>query len=90
MTMHRRFGWAMLVAAGVVLGFASSSYQRTNADPPPPVSDSSGTRDADAEANANANAVAQLKEINAQLKEINTMLRTGTARVTLVITPGRP
>ena len=77
--MNRSFQWTMLVAAGMILGFLSSSYQRTNADPPATavvVSDNPG-----------ADALVQLKEINAQLKEINTMLRTGSAKVTSVIYP---
>lgn len=77
--MNRRSQWALLVTAGIVLGFASGSYQRINADPPVSaavVSDAPG-----------AEALAQLKEINTQLKEINTMLRTGSAKVTLVINP---
>jgi hypothetical protein len=79
MTMDRRLQWALLVTAGIVFGFVSSSYQRTNADPPAPVvvgSDAPG-----------AEALVQLKEINAQLKEINTMLHNGSAKVTLVINP---
>jgi hypothetical protein len=79
--MNRRFGWALLVAAGILLGFVSSSYQRTNAG-----TLSAPAADADT---ADADAVVQLKEIKAQLKEINTMLRTGAARVTVVINPSK-
>ncbi len=83
--MHRRFGWVLLVALGIVLGSLSSPYQRINADPPKPASDSSDPNDSE--------AVAQLRQINAQLREINTMLQTGTAKVTVaagIINPGRP
>jgi len=79
--MKRYFGWASLVVAGLLLGVASSSYQRTNADSP-------AASVADSE-NLNANAVAELKEIKTQLKEINTHLRTGVTKVLVVMNPDR-
>ncbi len=82
--MNRRFGWAMLVAVGIAIGFALGSYQRTN----------TGIWTASAVAgdteNEETQSVEQLKEIKAQLKEINGMFRTGTARVTVVINPAKP
>ena len=79
--MNRRFGWAMLVAAGILLGFASSSYQRTNAS-------SLAAPSADSEVPA-AEAVEELKEIKAQLKEINTLLHTGTVKVVVILNPDK-
>ncbi len=76
--MRRYLSWAFLVAAGLLLGVASSSYQRSNADPP------ASAASADS---ANADAVAELKEINAQLKEINAHLQKGTTRVFVMMNP---
>jgi hypothetical protein len=76
--MRRYFSWILLVAAGLLLGVASSSYQRTNADTP-----------ADDAASINGDVVVELKEIKAQLKEINTQLRTGVTKVTVVMNPDR-
>jgi hypothetical protein len=75
--MNRRFGWAMLVAAGTVLGCALSGYERTDAAPP-----------ADVAAEAPAGDVAaQLLEIKNQVKEINSFLHSGTLKVVVVINP---
>lgn len=76
--MRRYFGWAVLVAAGLLLGVTSSSYQRSNAEPP------SSTANADS---ANADVLAELKEIKSELKEINTHLRTGVTRVYVNMNP---
>jgi hypothetical protein len=78
--MKRYLGWALLVAAGLLLGVASSSHQRSNADSPAAADDL---------ANANADAVAELKEIKIQLKEINAQLKTGVTKVTVVMNPDR-
>jgi enamine deaminase RidA (YjgF/YER057c/UK114 family) len=78
--MKRYLGWTLLVAAGLLLGVASSSYQRSNADSPPPTADSG---------DVNADTVAVLKEIRAQLKEINAHLNTGVTKVTVVMNANR-
>ena len=78
--MNRRFGWAMLLVVGVLVGFASSSYQQSDAGPPMVVAADSDDAD-------DAKAVEQLKEIKTQLKEINALLRSGTLRVVVVINP---
>ena len=77
--MKRYLGWALLVTAGLLLGVASSSYQRTNADSPAA---------ADVE-NMNADVVAELKEIKTELKEINTHLRTGVTKVFVNMNPDK-
>ena len=76
--MNRHFGWAVLVAAGVLLGGVLGTHQKTNAEDPAP-----------AETQGQDNQIVdQLKEIKAQLKELNGMLRSGSAKVTVVINPG--
>jgi hypothetical protein len=80
--MRRYLSWALLVAAGLVLGVASSSYQRSNADTPP-----AAAADAADAASITADAVAELKEIKAQLKEINEQLHTGTTKVFVMMNP---
>jgi hypothetical protein len=72
--MNRRFGWAMLVAAGMVVGYALSSYDRTDV-----ALAAAEEQDID--------VVNQLKDIKTQVKEINTFLRSGTLRVVVVINP---
>ncbi len=79
--MRRYLSWAFLVVAGLVLGVVSSSYQRSNADPP--------TAAVAGNDGANAEVVAELKKINTQLKEINTQLRTGTTKVFVMMNPPR-
>jgi hypothetical protein len=74
--MRRCFGWAMILAIGILLGGALNSHQSTNAEPP-----------ADADAATNADALAELKEIKAQLKEVNSFLRTGVVRVFVNMNP---
>ena len=49
--MNRRFGWAMLVAAGIVLGCALSGYQRTDAAPPTAEDAATGEQATDIAAN---------------------------------------
>ena len=77
--MKRYLGWAVLVAAGLLLGVVSSSFERSNASPPATF--------AAADDAANAEVVAELKEIKAQLKEINTHLRTGVTKVFVNMNP---
>ena len=77
--MIRRFGWVLLVGAGVLLGGVLNLHQRTDAGPPPSAGASS-------EESA-AEVVHQLQEINTQLKEINTLLQTGTVRAVVVLNP---
>ena len=77
--MRRYLSWTFLVAAGLLLGVLSSSYQRSNADPP-----AAAAANADS---ANCDAVAELKEINAQLKELNAQLKKGTTRVFVMMNP---
>jgi hypothetical protein len=69
----------LLVAAGVLLGFTLSSYQRTDAGPP--ASAAANVEDQDTQ------AVEQLKEIKVQLKEINTLLHKGMVKVVVVLNP---
>ena len=76
--MSRRLASAMLVAVGVLLGVASSSYQRVEMGLP-------AARADDVEAPQDREAIAQLKEINAQLKDMNTFLHSGRLRVINVI-----
>jgi hypothetical protein len=76
--MNRRFCWAMLVAAGTVLGCALSGY-RTDAALPAPLNAAADEQVADI-----AN---QVKDIQSQVKAINTLLQSGTLRVVVVINP---
>ena len=72
--MHRRFGWAMLIAAGIVIGCALGSLQGTHAASP--------VRDAEDQEAATAE---QLRELKTQVKEINTLLHSGNLRVVIVM-----
>jgi hypothetical protein len=75
--MSRRFGWAMLVAAGMVLGGALGSYEKIHAAP---------ARDAAAD-DQDADLAEQLREVKTEVKEINKLLHSGTLRVVVVINP---
>jgi hypothetical protein len=77
--MNRRFGWAILVAASVVLGSALGSYQGTHAVRAAAADDSGDP--------VVKELIAQLKEIKGQVKEINTHLRSGQTKVVLVMNP---
>jgi hypothetical protein len=77
-TTNRRLAWAILIAIGVLVGFASSSYQRSDAGSPAA---------AEAEDPPDTEAVAELKEIKTQLKEINTLLHTGAVKVIVLVNP---
>ena len=84
--MNHRFGWAMLVAVGVLVGFASqfvSAGRRRAAS-------GRGGRDRDwptAENPHDADVLSELKEIRTQLKEINTQLHTGSIKMIVLINP---
>ena len=82
--MNSRFGGAMLVAVGMVLGAALSSYDRITVATAAPESqesreDGSGTEVLD-----------QLRTIKTQVKEINDVLHSGNLRVVVVINPENP
>ena len=78
--MRRHFGWAMLAAAGIVLGCALSSYERTHAAPP---------EESVAAEERDPKVVDCLKDIRTQLKEINTLLHTGSIKVVVIINPDK-
>jgi hypothetical protein len=82
MTMNRRFASALLVAVGMLLGFASSSLQRNELVPAARAADVGDPQDRE--------VVAQLKEINAQLKDIGALLHSNKLRVVNVINPDVP
>ena len=75
--MNRRFGWAMLVAAGMVLGCALSSYEKTSAAP-------SAEQNVEEQSGDVAN---QLRDIRNYVKEINTLLHSGSVKVVVLINP---
>ncbi len=80
--MSRRFGWAMLVAAGMVFGGALGSYERIHAAP---------ARDRDAAVDdQDTDLVDQMREVKNELKDINKLLHSGTLRVMVVINPDAP
>ena len=76
--MGRRFGWAMLVAAGIVFGGALGSYEKIHAAP---------ARDAAADDQDTTELADQVREIKNEVKEINKLLHSGTLRVVVVINP---
>ena len=77
--MNRSFGWAMLVAAGIVLGCALSSRERIQAAPPAP--EEAAAREQQAE------LAGQLKDIKKQVAEINDVLHNGLIKVVVVLNP---
>jgi hypothetical protein len=77
--MRRYLSWIFLVVAGLLLGVVSSSYQRSNADPP-----AAAVATADS---ASCDAITELKEIKAELKELNAQLKKGTSRVFVMMNP---
>jgi hypothetical protein len=77
--MRRYLSWSILVAAGLLLGVVSSSYQHSNASPP--------TARATVDDAINAETLAELKEIKAQLKEMNVHLQKGVTRVFVTMNP---
>ncbi len=78
--MSRRFGWAMLVAVGMVFGGAWGSYEKIHAAP---------AREAAAD-DQDAELADQVREIKTEVKEINKLLHSGTLRVVVVINPDAP
>jgi hypothetical protein len=94
--MKRHWIWAALVAAGVAFGGVAASYQRTAAQSPAqPMADHFG-RAAPDDQTTNADIVAQLKDLKDQLKDLtdqvkslNNQFQTGSAKVTVVMNPGR-
>jgi hypothetical protein len=80
--MHRRFGWAILLAIGILLGYAANPHERTNAG-----AVAQPAIDADPQ---QTEIINQLKDVKAELKTLNAMFRTGEARVVVVINPSRP
>jgi hypothetical protein len=73
--MSRRFGWSLLVVAGMVLGCALGSYERTHV---------ATAADSDDQV---ALLVDQLKEIKTQVKDINSLLHNGRVKVVVLINP---
>jgi hypothetical protein len=80
--MKRSLGWVLLVAAGLLLGIVSSSYQTTHADPP--ADEAAGATVAKSD-NLNAAMLEELKGIHDQLKEINSQLKTGVIKTFAVM-----
>jgi hypothetical protein len=74
--MNRQFGWAMLVAVGMVFGCALSSYEKTSAAPP--------KQDVEEQ---DPDIARQLKDIRTYVKEINTVLHSGSVRVVVLLNP---
>jgi hypothetical protein len=74
--MNRHLRYAMLVALGILLGVASSSFQQSKADPPAANGETT-----------NAAILAELKEIKKQLKDANSFMRSGTFRTFGTLTP---
>ena len=72
--MNRSFGCAMLVAAGIVLGYAVSSHETSNAAPP-------------AAEEAMNELAGQMKEVKKQVTEINDLLHKGTIKVVVILNP---
>jgi hypothetical protein len=77
--MNRSFGWAMLVAAGIVLGYAVSSHETSNAAPP--------AAEGAAAEGAMIELAGQMKEVKKQVTEINDMLHNGTIKVVVILNP---
>jgi hypothetical protein len=84
--MNHRFGWAALVAVGMLAGFALSSYQRGDMGPRAAVA-AEPEAQAEAENPHDADVLSELKEIKTQLKEINTLLHTGSIKTIVLINP---
>ena len=79
--MSRRFGWAMLVAFGMALGCALSSFRSA-------VVTSAAAQESAAD-DRDASVADQLKDIRTQVKEINTLLHSGTIKVVVVLNPDK-
>jgi hypothetical protein len=79
--MSRRFGWALLLAVGIVLGWSLGGYQCSVAAP--------AADDAAAEEQAK-DVAEQLRSIRTQVKEINALLQSGKLMVVVAINPDAP
>ncbi|MEN6405218.1 MAG: hypothetical protein ABFC77_01980 [Thermoguttaceae bacterium] len=77
--MSRRFGWAMLLAAGVVFGVAIGSHEKIRA-----------AADDDNGKAQEANVLDELKEIKGEVAAIKTVLKSGTIQVAVVMNPDAP
>ncbi len=87
--MSRHFGWAMMIAVGIMLGYGLGSHQPSHAaaQAEPQAGDEAGGGNASTE-NANTEIMQQLKEVNSHLKRIDSLLYSGRLRVVQVINPG--
>jgi hypothetical protein len=77
--MNRSFGWAMLVAVGMVLGYALSCHESIQAAPPAPEEVAAKEQQAE--------LAGQLKDIKKQVAEINDLLHNGLIKVVVVLNP---
>jgi hypothetical protein len=75
--MNRIFRGALLIAFGILLGVASSTFQQTKADAP----------SSDDAIRTQQDILAELKEIKSQLKSTDSYLRTGIIRNFAVMNP---
>jgi hypothetical protein len=80
--MSRSLVWAMLIAAGLVLGYAFGSHDASRAASPQ-AAEAAETAAED----ANTAMMQQLKEVNSHLARIDTLLASGRLRVVQVINP---
>ena len=78
--MNRHLRGAMLIALGILLGVASSSFQQTKADG----DDSRGTAAVVAELKEIKD---QMKDMKTQIKDIDTFLHNGVIRNFAVMNP---
>ena len=90
--MSRRFGWVVLVGAGVLLGCLLSSFSITGAASADLAPNNSGeSPDNSAEQQTEPidpmETIEQLKELNAQMKELRTLLCSGKVRVVVLVNP---
>ena len=76
--MNRRFGWTLLVAVGMILGYALNSHERAQTVHAAPKASAK---------NQDGDLADQIGEIKTQVKEINTLLHSGTLKVVVVINP---
>jgi hypothetical protein len=78
LAMKNRFGGAMLIAVGMVLGGAMSSYDRITVATAAPESRQDGS---------DAEALDLLRAIKTQTKEVNEILHSGKLQVVVAINP---
>jgi hypothetical protein len=79
--MKRRFGWAVLVVVGMMVGYALHSLEPAGN----PLTPSEACA-----ADPGADLIKQIGEIKTQVKDINTFLKSGNLRVTVIINPETP